>query len=345
MTKARITLTLLLVLLAASLFFVVQTSISEGGFGTVNASSLASPLLIGGLLVLHLRGWRYSSSALVICLGLLIVLSANATYLRDQVVLQALVPAVIGSMLLSFRWTMPIFGAVMLGLALQVVIGGGPLTAEAFGPTFSIVNLVNLTIIAIGISLAGRLSHDAQRTAERNEQQTGAARRQLEVQAQALEREVAVAQAARSDAEAARAAMSEQLATIQIQREVIQEMSVPVLPITPTALLMPLIGALDSARLQLVQEHALKNLEQRSARYLLLDISGVPIVDTQVAGGLLRLVQAVGLLGAQVVLVGIRPEVAQSIVGLGIAFTNITTRSTLQDGISYVLKGKGVQVG
>lgn len=344
MTKTRITLTILIVLLTASLFFVVQTSISQGGLSTANASSIVSVLLIGGLLILHLRGWRYSSSVLVISLGLLIVFSASATYLRDQVAVQALVPTVIGSMLLSFRWTLPIFGAVMLGLALRVVIGGGPLTAEAFGPTFSITNLVNLTVIAIGISLAGRLSYESQRTAERNEQHTEDARRQLEIQAKALEREVAVAQAARSEAEAAQLALSEQLATIQVQREVIAEMSVPVLPITPTALLMPLIGSLDSARLQLVQENALNNLEQRSAHYLLLDISGVPIVDTQVAGGLLRLVQAVGLLGAQVVLVGIRPEVAQSIVGLGIAFTNITTRGTLQDGISYVLAGKRLQV-
>jgi rsbT co-antagonist protein RsbR len=111
-----------------------------------------------------------------------------------------------------------------------------------------------------------------------------------------------------------------------------------VLPITSNALLMPLIGALDTARLELIQEQGLQALEQSNARFLLLDISGVPIIDTQVAKGLLHLVEATRLLGAQVVVVGVRPEVAQSIVGLGLSF-NVTTRATLQDGIAAILAG------
>jgi rsbT co-antagonist protein RsbR len=114
-------------------------------------------------------------------------------------------------------------------------------------------------------------------------------------------------------------------------------MSVPVLPLGQSALVLPLVGALDSERLGLVQEQALRSIEQQSARFLILDITGVPIVDTAVAQGLVQVVQAARLLGSEVVLVGIRPEVAQAVVGLGIHLSDIVTRSTLQSGIAYVL--------
>ncbi len=120
------------------------------------------------------------------------------------------------------------------------------------------------------------------------------------------------------------------------QRDFIREMSVPVLPIRSDTLVMPLVGALDSARLVHIQEQALGRLEATRARHLLLDITGVPVVDTQVAQGLIRVVQAARLLGAHVTLVGIRPEVAQSIVGLGIDLSGIRTYSTLQSALGQV---------
>jgi rsbT co-antagonist protein RsbR len=160
----------------------------------------------------------------------------------------------------------------------------------------------------------------------------------------AIEAQHERANAARIEAETARAEIAEQLATIDAQRDVIREMSVPVLPLSQSALVLPLIGALDSERLALVQEQALRSIEQLSAHFLILDITGVPIVDTAVAQGLLQVVQAARLLGSEVVLVGIRPEVAQTVVGLGIHLKDIITRSTLQSGIAYVLgRSEGTQ--
>jgi rsbT co-antagonist protein RsbR len=114
------------------------------------------------------------------------------------------------------------------------------------------------------------------------------------------------------------------------QREVIRELSVPVLPVSAKALVMPLIGVLDTARLQLVQEQALRAIERSNARQLVLDITGVPVVDSQVAQGLIAVVQAARLLGAEAVLVGVRPEVAQTIVGLGLALPGLRTYANLQ---------------
>ncbi|NTW04170.1 MAG: STAS domain-containing protein [Oscillochloris sp.] len=150
-----------------------------------------------------------------------------------------------------------------------------------------------------------------------------------------LEAQYAVSEAARDEAEAARSAIAAQLITIEEQREAIRELSVPVIPITDQILVMPLIGALDTQRLNDIQQGALAALEQSHAHQLVLDITGVPVVDSQVAQGLIRVVQAARLLGVNVTLVGIRPEVAQTIVGLGLDLREVHTQSTLQQALGY----------
>ncbi len=120
------------------------------------------------------------------------------------------------------------------------------------------------------------------------------------------------------------------------QRSTIYELSVPVLPISAGTLVMPLVGALDSARLLQVRERALQVIQRSSARQLLLDITGVPIVDSQVAQELLSTVQAARLLGAEVWLVGIRPEVAQAIVELGLDLRDLRTSTDLQMALGTV---------
>jgi rsbT co-antagonist protein RsbR len=129
------------------------------------------------------------------------------------------------------------------------------------------------------------------------------------------------------------AAQAELLRDNEKQREIIRELSVPVLPISSSTLVMPLIGELDSVRLQMMRERALQALEHSRAQVLVLDITGVPIVDSFVAQGLLSVVQAGRLLGARVVLVGIRPEVAQTIVALQLPFSELTTFKDLESAI------------
>jgi rsbT co-antagonist protein RsbR len=153
-----------------------------------------------------------------------------------------------------------------------------------------------------------------------------------------LEQQRDTAHAARIEAETARAALADQLATIESQRTTIRDMSVPILPITPSTLVMPLVGALDSTRLYLVQEQALRAVERQTTKYLILDITGVPVVDTQVAHSLIKVAQATRLLGTSTMLVGIRPEVAQTLVDLGVRLDQVTTLSTLQSGIAYTLR-------
>jgi rsbT co-antagonist protein RsbR len=123
--------------------------------------------------------------------------------------------------------------------------------------------------------------------------------------------------------------------TIQAQNAVLAELSTPLIPISDQIVAMPLIGSVDSRRAQQVIETLLQGIAASGALVAILDITGVPVVDTQVADALIRAAQAVKLLGAQVVLTGIRPEVAQTLVGLGTDLRGIITRSSLQSGIAY----------
>jgi len=125
---------------------------------------------------------------------------------------------------------------------------------------------------------------------------------------------------------------------IQMQSMLLAELSTPLIPITQAVVVMPLIGSIDSRRAQQVLDTLLHGITERHARTAILDITGVPIVDTHVAGALIRAAQAAQLLGAQVVLTGIRPEVAQTLVGMGTELHGIITRSDLQSGIAFATR-------
>ncbi|NNJ08754.1 STAS domain-containing protein [Chloroflexales bacterium ZM16-3] len=118
------------------------------------------------------------------------------------------------------------------------------------------------------------------------------------------------------------------------QRAVIREMSVPVLPVSADTLVMPLVGDIDGERMVAIQSDALAAIERSHAHTLLIDLTGVAVVDTYVAQGLLRTVQAASLLGTRSVLIGIRPEVAQAIVGLGIDVGDVRTAANLASALS-----------
>lgn len=121
------------------------------------------------------------------------------------------------------------------------------------------------------------------------------------------------------------------------QREVIRELSLPILPVGREVLVAPLIGALDQERMQQLQSQVLKRVERIHARLLILDVTGVPIIDTHVAQGLMNLVRGLRLLGANVALVGVRPEVAQTIVALGVHLRDVEVFSDLGSALQRAM--------
>jgi PAS domain S-box-containing protein len=124
---------------------------------------------------------------------------------------------------------------------------------------------------------------------------------------------------------------------IQQQSREILELSTPVMQVWEGVVAAPLIGSLDSARTQQFMERLLERIVETNSPVALVDIMGVPTIDTQIAMHLLETISAVRLLGAQVVLTGVRPAIAQTLVHLGIDLSNITTRSSLSAGLKVAL--------
>lgn len=128
-----------------------------------------------------------------------------------------------------------------------------------------------------------------------------------------------------------------QLQIITAQESRMAEMSTPFLPITDEIMVMPLIGTLDTRRAAQVLEVALQGAQSRRAKLVILDITGVKHADTQVVDTLLRTANALRLLGAEAILTGLSPEVAQTLANLGIDLGKLTTRGTLQSAVGYAL--------
>jgi len=126
--------------------------------------------------------------------------------------------------------------------------------------------------------------------------------------------------------------------TIRAQEAALAELSTPLVPINDRVVAMPLIGAIDARRAARVLEALLVGVAARGAQVTILDITGVPTVDAQVADALVRAARAVRLLGAQMVLSGIRPDVAQTLVELGVDLGGIVTVGSLQAAIAHAMR-------
>ena len=128
------------------------------------------------------------------------------------------------------------------------------------------------------------------------------------------------------------------------QQQEMLELSTPVVTLWTGILALPLIGTLDSARTQVVMENLLQRIVETGSLIAILDITGVPTVDTLVAQHLLKTVAAARLMGADCIISGIRPQIAQTIVHLGVDLNSVTTKATLADAFAIALKRTGLAV-
>ncbi|MFA3873558.1 STAS domain-containing protein [Streptomyces sp. MMCC 100] len=139
-------------------------------------------------------------------------------------------------------------------------------------------------------------------------------------------------------------ALSEGQALIDRQRLQLLEVATPVIKLWDGIVAVPLIGTLDSARSQVVMETLLESIVEQQARYAILDITGVPTVDSLVAQHLMKTVAAARLMGAECIVSGIRPAIAQTMVHLGLDLGTVVTRASLADALGYVLHQLGVGI-
>lgn len=128
------------------------------------------------------------------------------------------------------------------------------------------------------------------------------------------------------------------------QRRAIEELEIPVLQVWEGVLALPIIGSLDTARSQKITESLLQKIVATGSEIVLIDITGVPAIDTAVAKHLLETAAAARLLGAEVLVVGLSPTTAMTLVHLGLDLGGITTRTTLAGGLQLAFNRLGIQV-
>lgn len=131
---------------------------------------------------------------------------------------------------------------------------------------------------------------------------------------------------------------------IHRQQQELLELSTPVVKLWEGVLALPMIGTLDSARTQIVMESLLQRIVETGSEIAIIDITGVPTVDTLVAQHLLKTVTAIRLMGADCIISGVRPQIAQTIVHLGVDLQGVTTKASLADALKLALKRSGFAV-
>jgi rsbT co-antagonist protein RsbR len=157
-------------------------------------------------------------------------------------------------------------------------------------------------------------------------------RKELEEELEARNRELSASEAEKAE-------------LITRLKSSIQELSTPILEVWEDVLAMPVIGIVDSRRSAEMMDRLLEEVVKTQAQFVIIDLTGVDVVDTQTADHFLKLVKAVGLIGARCVVTGIRPAVAQTLVDLGIGFGSLATLRNLRHGLRYCLRALGSKEG
>ena len=138
--------------------------------------------------------------------------------------------------------------------------------------------------------------------------------------------------------------LDNRLEMINKQQKAIIELSTPVIPLLDNILIVPLIGTIDTNRANQIMENILYGITEKEAEVVIIDITGVHLVDSTVAHHLIKAYHAARLLGATCLLVGMRPEVAQTVAQLDISFEQVVTKNNLAQGIEYALSLQGKKI-
>ncbi len=302
---------------------------------------LELPLYIWALLVLR-RGHftraiiMASVSIALLCTG---ILFSTGTRSSGATMFTFTLPIVFAGLLAGGRgafWSVTLSG-VGIGLVLAMEVIGAPLVGFAAPRDANVGGVLGgfLTValvVGLFVTRFARALRTALHESLRHEQELVQQRDVLE---ETVAQRTEALQHALADVETRMQTQAQMLEEISKQREAIRELSVPLLPVDAQTLVLPLVGALDTARLDALQDRTLKALEGRQVRRLVMDVSGIPLVDSQVALGLLNTVRAARLLGVSVFLAGIRPEVAQAMVGLGLEMDEVRSFHDLEDALRH----------
>lgn len=300
------------------------------------------PVALTGIWLLH-RGC-FAQSAMFTCVGLILTMSLLliTTGVRDggALLFGFSLPILLAG-LLAGRFTLLL--AIVLSSAgivlafimerLQMPLAGiaapqGENMGGILGGFLVVALILGFFVLRFGQVLRTALVETQQRATELEEAQ-------VHLEQRVVERTTAL-ETALTAVQNQAAVQAQLLAENRAQRSLIQQLSVPLLPISRTTLVVPLVGDFDHERITALQQRVLQRLERAKVRRILLDVSGVALLDQPVAQGLLDLVAQVRLLGAQAVLVGVRPEVAEALVALNSDLAAMRTFADLEAALGDV---------
>lgn len=234
---------------------------------------------------------------------------------------------------------------IVLGLCLVSIVGVMATIPSEIQATINLglaaAHLTVLLTVSAFISFIGARSLTAaletadiaRKQAETISQQLSAANATLESR---VEERTEALQKIADEQRAVVERLEESLKAQQLLYQTVLNMAVPVIPVSDDALVVPLIGIIDNERMHHLLHSALQSIEQTRARVLIVDVTGAAVIDSHVAAALLRVAQSARLMGTETILAGIRPEVAQALVGLGANLDNLRTTATLQSALMLI---------
>lgn len=332
---------LILIALGIVVFALVLASFAgvDGQLGVALGLVLACVIVQGLVIVLARRGLVTPAALLMTVMSIAGTVAAHVA-VQDVVTLpfQLVLPLLIAGLTLRPMTVGFVYVLALVGMGVMVRFSGAASTT--IGQEVFIMATGLLTITAL---ISGLNSNSTQRSLEVGRQARAAAETataMLQVANQQLEARVAErTQALRGSLEAQEQQAITLRAALNAQEQLdamVNELSLPIIPVRRDTLVVPLVGVLDGTRTAQLLERVLVAVERQAVRHVLIDITGVPIVDTQVASALLKVAMAMQLLGARATLVGMRPEVAQTLVNLGVDLRDLSTEATLQQGLERV---------
>lgn len=312
-TQRAVTLTLLGLLAILTLLILVTELFTNSSFTqlTSTGGGLVIELV---LLYLYWRGWEPARYIVLSLITLLIAFSAQEPFLTQQSSLTILIPAALGLILANPIWVAG--STIVVYITLLVRAGGRGVYADPI--TFAFYGFI------IGSIILGRLITDtAQHTAEVNAQQAEQQKQIAETQAGELAE--------------ANELMSAQLDQQKQLLDLVATLETPAIPLADGVLFAPIVGHIDTRRAQALTTRLLNEASAQRARLVVLDITGISIIDTAVAKALLDTTRALQLLGCQVTVSGISASVAITLTQLGIQLHNVSTARNPQEALAQHL--------
>jgi anti-anti-sigma regulatory factor len=313
-------------------------------------TSLALLVVIGGLLVAMRQGsyLAVQVSSIVFLIAVWVLVTLNSWMdggMRNMATTLYFVLIVVAGLLLGGNAVIA-FGALSVGAAFALFyaestgrIMFAP-SAIAFSDWFKLGLILATTTILARFAINGliqalnRARANEQVVTERADEITRAAE-----EAQRLNEQLQTEILERQQAEAA---LQTQLETIESQQQALRELSSPVIPVMEGIIVLPLVGGIDSQRAQDIMRSVLVGISEHRAAYVILDVTGVPLMDTGIVNHLNKTIQAVQLKGARTIITGISDAVAEAIVDLGIDWGAVETLADLQTGLLVALKRTGI---